>query len=309
MPRFQTASNHLAVMDKMGISKALICAFDSCTDLYTVNSATVRHPERFRALGLALGRDRSEVERCISLQIAAGFVGLRVNVSDLGDRPWILEYLAKNGGFPFMVGQNGLSEAAPLLLRYLDSASDAVVVGGHFAGPTESILLERAGPVRDLFRHPGYSVVMSRQGIFPRAQIESWAMALIEILGWNRIIWGTEAPVLYWRDEPVFNSHKWIDRFRPSEAERHAFLEGNAQRIIFDRPAAPASKLTLPFDPEIYEITRSVPMWPFGIPMDTKLPSRLIYGWMKWGGEARGPLSAYLGEILDQALPAVPRDA
>ena len=49
-------------------------------------------------------------------------------------------------------------------------------------------------------------------------------------------------------------------------------------------------------------------MWPFGLSMDTGLPGRLIHGWIKWGGEDRGPLSAYLDDVLDQALPRVARD-
>jgi predicted TIM-barrel fold metal-dependent hydrolase len=309
LPRFQTVANHLAVMDAMGVRKALVCAFDSCTDLHSVHHAISRHPKRFRGLGMALGRDRRETERGIAMQIAAGFIGLRVNVSDLRERPWILDALKKNSAFPFMVGQEALAEAAPLLLRYLDSAEDALVIGGHFAGPTDPAVLERHGSVRDLFRHPRFAVVMSRQGIFPRAQIEAWALALLDVVGWDRLLWGTEAPVLYWRDEPVLTTPKWIEKFRPSKKERDAFFTGNAQRLIFDRPAAPPAALKLPFDPAALELKRDVPMWPFGLPMDTGLPARLIDGWMAWGGETRGPLSAYLGEVLDKALPQVRPDA
>lgn len=309
LPRFQTVANHLAVMESMGIRKALVCAFDSCTDLATVHRAVALNPLRFRGLGLALGRDRGETEHAIARQIEAGFVGLRVNVSDLRDRPWILDALRRHGGFAFMVGQNALADAALDLLRYLDSAADALVVGGHFAGPADPAMLERPGPVRELFGHPRFAVVMSRQGIFARAQIETWALALIEVVGWTRLLWGTEAPVLYWRDEPVRTTPGWIERFRPSPAERAAFFTDNAQRLIFDRPAAPPAPLGLPFDPAAFELPREVPMWPFGLPMDTGLPARLIDGWMAWGGEARGPLSAYLGEVLDKALPPVRPDA
>jgi hypothetical protein len=296
-------------MDSMGIRQALVCAFDSCTDIAAVHFAITRHPERFRGLGLALGRDRTETERGITIQIEAGFVGLRVNVSDLRDRPWILDALKANSAFPFMVGQDALAEAAPMLLRYLDSSVDGLAIGGHFAGPTDPGILERPGPVRDLFRHPRYAVVMSRQGIFPRALIESWALALLEVVGWERLLWGTEAPVLYWRDEPVSMTPKWIERFRPSPQQREAFFSGNAKRLIFERPMATPSKLKLPFDPAELEIAREVPMWPFGLPMETGLPARLIDSWMSWGGEARGPLSTYLGEVLDRALPSVRADA
>ena len=94
----------------------------------------------------------------------------------------------------------------------------------------------------------------------------------------------------------------------PARAQRAAFFTDNAQRLIFSRPGADPHPLRLPFDPRSFEVSRSVPMWPFGLSMDTGLPGRLIHGWIKWGGEDRGPLSAYLDDVLDQALPRVARD-
>ena len=309
MPRFQTIDNCRATMRRLGITRTLVCPFDCCPDVEMVHRAVMQHPAEFRGLGLALGADREETERGIALQIDAGLVGLRLNVADVRDRPWLLETLRRTGAFPLVVGEAGLAEAAPNLLRYLDSTPDSLAVGGHFAGPTDPAVLERPGPVRDLFRHPRFVVVMSRQGIFPPDLIVRWAEALLGVLGWERALWGTEAPVLYWRDEPVAPTPRWIERFSPDAAQKQAFFTGNAERFIFDRPAAPASPLLLPFDPFAYEVKRSVPMWPFGLPMDTGLPGRLIDGWMAWGGEERGPLSTYLGEVLDAALPQARPDA
>jgi predicted TIM-barrel fold metal-dependent hydrolase len=309
MPRFQTIDNCRATMRRLGITRTLACAFDCCPDVAMVHRAVMDHPGEFRGLGLALGADRDETERGIAAQIEAGLVGVRLNVADVRDRPWLLDLLRRLGAFPLVVGEAGLADAAPGLLRYLDSASDSLAVGGHFAGPSDPAMLERPGPVRDLFRHPRFVVVMSRQGIFPPALVEAWARALLGILGWERAVWGTEAPVLYWRDEPVEPTPRWIDRFSPDPAQREAFFTGNAERFIFSRPAAPATPLRLPFDPFAHEVKRSVPMWPFGLPMDNGLPGRLIDGWMAWGGEERGPLSTYLGDVLDAALPPARRDA
>ncbi|MET0428954.1 MAG: amidohydrolase family protein [Microvirga sp.] len=309
MPRFQTVEDHRATMARLGIAKSLVCAFDSCTDLGSVHRAITEYPAEFRGLGLALGRDRAQVEQGIALQVEAGFVGLRLNVSDVRDRPWLLETLADLGAFPLVVGEAALSEAAPALLRYLDATPDGLAVGGHFAGPTDPGILERPGPARDLFRHPRFAVVLSRQGIFQPPLIEAWAGAVLAAAGWERVMWGTEAPVLYWRDEPIRETPGWIDRFAPDAGERQAFFSGNAQRLIFDRPAAPPSPLRLPFDPFDFEIARPVPMWPFGLPVHTNLPGRMIHGWIAWGGEERGPLSTYLGELLDSVLPEVADDA
>ncbi len=83
--------------------------------------------------------------------------------------------------------------------------------------------------------------------------------------------------MLYWRDEPVGPTPRWIERFAPERRQNvQAFFTGNAERFIFSRPAAIRHPLRLPFDPGRFEVKRSVPMWPFGLPMDTGLPGRLI---------------------------------
>ncbi len=57
-------------------------------------------------------------------------------------------------------------------------------------------------------------VFLAAEGIFPKATIEAWADALVEILGWDRIFWATEAPVLIWRDEKVLETPNWIGAIR-----------------------------------------------------------------------------------------------
>ena len=303
MPRFQTADGYRGLMAELGIRKALVCPFDACPDLCRVHAALADGSGNFRGLGLVLGRDRAEKEAGLKAQLDAGFCGLRLGVHEILADPWVLDRLGERQALPFVTGENGLAGAAKLLVEHLERYRDSHVIGGHFAGPTETGVLMAAGPVRQLFHHPRFSVVFSRQGIFPKATIEAWADALVEILGWDRILWATEAPVLIWRDEKVLETPDWIERYPLTPAEREAFFTGNSQRLIFDLPQANPKPLTLPFDPFAFDPDRRVPMWPFGLSMSTKLPGRLVEGWRQWGGEARGPLSHYLDEVLDRALP------
>jgi predicted TIM-barrel fold metal-dependent hydrolase len=303
MPRFQTADGYRSLMADLGIKKALVCPFDACPDLHRVHAALADGSGEFRGLGLVLGHDRAEKELGLQAQLDAGFAGLRLGVHEILADPWALDRLGERKALPFVTGEKGLADAAALLVQHLERFPDSHVIGGHFAGPTETDVLTRAGPVRDLFRHPRFSVVFSRQGIFPKATVEAWADALVELLGWDRILWATEAPVLIWRDEAVLETPKWIERFALSASQREAFFTGNSQRLIFDLPIAAPKPLKLPFDPFAFDPDRRVPMWPFGLSMSTRLPGRLIEGWRQWGGERRGPLSHYLDDVLDAALP------
>ena len=159
--------------------------------------------------------------------------------------------------------------------------------------------------VRELFGHERFLAVFSRQGLFPEPLITEWAAALIERVGWERLVWASEAPVLHWRDESIETAMAWVDRFSPSAAQREAFFGATAQSRIFERPVAPVAPLGLPFDPFDYLVSKSTPMWNFGLNLDSELPARLVAGWVAWGGSARGPLRHYLEDVLRTSLPAL----
>jgi len=284
----------------------VVCPFDACPDVAAVHAALAAGDGRFRGLGLPLGNDRAEMERGVHAQLDAGFAGLRLTDTDVRDRPWLLELLAARHAFPLVCGGNALAAAAPALCAYLDRTPDGLVVGGHFAAPTDPRILDTNAAVRDLFAHPRFVVVWSRQGIFAPDLLADWAAAMRERLGWDRMLWGSEAPVLFWRDEPIRGTPAWIERFYPSDAQRQAFFTGNSERWIFAREVPQPAPLRMPFDPWRDTPARDTPMWPFGLSMDTALTGRLVSGWMEWGGEMRGPLREYLQEVLDGALPRLP---
>ena len=121
----------------------------------------------------------------------------------------------------------------------------------------------------------------------------------------ERLVWASEAPVLHWRDESIETAMAWVDRFSPSAAQREAFFGATAQSRIFERPVAPVAPLDLPFDPFDYLVSKSTPMWDFGLNLDSELPARLVAGWVAWGGSARGPLRHYLEDVLRTSLPAM----
>jgi hypothetical protein len=181
MPRFQTADGYRSLMRDLGITKALVCPFDACPDLLRVHAALSDGTGDFRGLGLVLGRDRAEKENGLEAQIGSGFCGLRLSVDEILGDPWVLDWLGERAALPFVVGENALSRAADLLVEHLQRFPASHIIGGHFAGPTDTKVLDVPGAARDLFHHPRFSVVFSRQGIFPEAIINAWADALVEV--------------------------------------------------------------------------------------------------------------------------------
>jgi hypothetical protein len=305
VPRFQTVQDAITVMESAGIEKALVCPFTTCPDLRTVHSAIAGWPDRFVAAGVPVGGDRDEVTAGMRAQFVAGFAGMRLAGEDVRDRPWLLDVIGEHHGFAIVCGSGGLEENAAPLLAYLDRYPDGLVVGGHFAGPREPEVLDRDEDVRALFTHERFLVVFSRQGLFPEPVIMPWAARLVELVGWDRLVWGSEAPVLHWREESIASAITWVDRFGPTAGQREAFFARTAQECILDRPTASCAPLDLPFDPFDHVVTVPAQMWPHGLGLGPGLPARMVKGWLAWGGPQRGPLRGYLEDVLHDALPKI----
>lgn len=304
LPRFWAAADYRSVMRAMGITGALVCPFDSCPDIAECHRAMEEEPEVFRGFGLPLGASPTEVEAMVLAQLEAGFDGVRIGERQLAAQPWALDALGREGGVAMVVGSHGLATVAATLLDFLDRWPTALVIAPHFAGPTDPSVLLKAGPVGTLFAHARFLVVFSRQGIFPEPLIAQWAEALVQTCGWERLMWGSEAPIPFWRDESVAATPRWIERLAPDPAERAGFHDGVARRAVFARTRRPVQPLRLPIDPWRCEVPTPAPMFPFGLSVDTALPGRMVHAWLAAGGEQAGPLSAFVSRLIERGLAA-----
>jgi predicted TIM-barrel fold metal-dependent hydrolase len=298
LPRFHSVADHRTMMTEHGITHAVLSAFDSSPDLAALHRAITEFPESIRALGIPLGRDDAEIGVAVAAQLAAGFSGLRLTDRDLAERPWLLDQVAEAGRIILVAGRCTAEPVARTLLRTLDQHPRSVIIGCHFAGGGVPAELS-GGPVGELFRHPRFFVVFSRHGGHPAAAIEAWAEAVIATTGWSRLLWGSEAPVLFWRDETAATALAWIDRFAPTEEERAAFLGGNAHRLYFTEPV-PVAPLELPFDP--WQRRHQVPaqLWLHGLPVPQDLAGRLVQAWRR---SDAGTVGEFAISLLDRSLP------
>lgn len=298
MPRFQSVADYRGVMAETDIARAVLCSFDSCPDLVAIHSAFQQWPETFRGLGVPLGNDRAEMEAGARAQLEAGFSGLRLTDADVVERAWLLDIL---GGTVTIVCGHGFSDAcAQALVRHLERHAAAIVIGGHFAGVRGPDAL-RSGALAALFGHPRFHVVFSRQGGFEAHAVRAWAEAVVAKSGWEHVMWGSEAPVLFWRNETVAAALAWIDGMAPTPGERAGFLGGNAGRIYFER-ALIVGPLALPFAP--WDRARRIPagLWANGLPVDQALAGRLVHAWRASGGHFT--LGQYAQDLLNHALQA-----
>ncbi|MDB5585747.1 MAG: hypothetical protein JWP26_717 [Devosia sp.] len=302
LPRFQSVGHYEGVMQRSGIGQAVLCSFDSSPDFAPIHEAFSADPQRFRGIGVPLGNDRAEMEAAARAQLEAGFSALRLTESDLTERPWLLELPAQYRRIAVVVGAVSSETCARILVDSLDRYPELTVIGGHFAGMGSPALLS-SGPAAALFAHPRFNVVFSRHGGFEPSALKAWSEAVLARTGWSRLLWGSEAPVMFWRNETMATAIGWIDWLAPSAKERDEFFSSNTQRLFFSEPLVVAP-LHLPFDPA--ERARPIPagLWANGLPFDQELAGRLVADWLAAGGGGR--LGDHLQTVLARALPPLP---
>jgi predicted TIM-barrel fold metal-dependent hydrolase len=307
LPRFLSAGDYRSVMEEAGVGAGVLVSFGACADLRRIHRACQAEPTRFRGVGVPLGRGRTETEGFLTAQLRAGFAGIRLESRDIRERPWILDLVWRYGGFIFAMGDLSDQATAAALLRSLDDGPDRLVVAPHLAGCGRGRAEEPRGAWGELLDHERFAVIMSRQGAYPAGVATAWTDLLIGRVGWQRLMWGSEAPVLFWRDESVPEALRWYDRFLLRPEDRSAFLGATAARLLLARPLE-LGPLDLPFESASRQDRSAVPLFPAGQRLDPSVAGRLIHHWIATRGSARTSLGEHVERLLAQALEQVDLD-
>ena len=107
LPRFLALEDMLRLMDREGVEAALLSTAETCPDLREISRALVAHPDRFRAVGMPVGRSGLHARDVIRAQLESGFSGIRVPAAFIAANPDVLDLLAEYRAFPLVVGEHG----------------------------------------------------------------------------------------------------------------------------------------------------------------------------------------------------------
>lgn len=234
LPRQMSADAFVRVMDENGVDQALVCTAETCPDLAELSRAACEFGDRVRVAGLPVGTTAEERLDGLRVQMECGFVGARLPAWLIAQEPELLGPIGEAGGIAIMVGGDGFRASAGVLAGFLGRHPESHVWGAHFGEPGPQTAVD--GQLERLFAHPRFAMICSRHGAQTRAVLESWARTLVDTLGWDRLLWGSEYPVAAWRNELYAETMCWMDRFAPTAQQRAAFLGGNAHRMLFARP-------------------------------------------------------------------------
>ena len=304
LPRFLSAEDLLRLMDAEDIEAAVLSTAETCPDILEISRALVAHPDRFRAVGMPLGRTAAHLRDAIRAQIDSGFSGIRLPAAFIADNPDILDLLGAAGAFPLVVGEQGLLVAAGLLVGFLDRYEQNFVIAGHFAGPADPVLLDADADVGRLFDNPRFHVAFTRHGALGHLPLESWARAVVARVGWSRVIWGSEWPVALWRDETYRSTLDWVLCLDPPEAALRAIRYDNARRLLFAGGPVPARPIGAEWD--LMPLRRQAEVWLFppSLNVSEERHRALMLAYVAWGGERRGRYSAFVVEMAERGIAA-----
>jgi predicted TIM-barrel fold metal-dependent hydrolase len=289
LPRFLSAEEYLAIMDANGVEAAIVGTAATCPDLRELSRAAVQYGDRLRSIGMPMGRTPRERIDCVTAQMECGFAGIRLQAELIAQEPELLDLVGKADGTPYLEGSEGYRVGAPRLLEFLERYPNCVVAATHFAGPTDPAIFSREESVARLFRHPRFLVIFSRQGYMDQDRLRVWTRAVVDLTGWDRILYGSEFPVALWRDETYRSTQGWIDAagLAPTAAERSKFFYENAHRYFFAkrRPARPIDAKWNRTDWKT-----DAPVWLFqkrGVDLPEEAHRKILRAYLAKGGDAR----------------------
>lgn len=289
LPRFLSAEEYIALLDANGAEAAIVGTAATCPDLRELSRAAVQYPARLRTIGMPMGKSPDERAACIAAQMECGFSGIRLQAELVAREPALLDIVGKAQGTPYLEGSEGYRVAARQLLDFLDRYPNCIVCGTHFAGPTDPAIFSTEELVGRLFRHPRFLVIFSRQGYMDQEPLKIWTRAVVELTGWDRIMYGSEFPVALWRDETFHSTQTWIDSvgLKPTPAERARFFYENARGRFFEK-SRPARLIDAKWQRTDWKTDS--PVWLFqkkGIDLPEEAHRKILLAYLEKGGDVR----------------------
>jgi hypothetical protein len=220
--------------------------------------------------------------------------------------PELLELMGRRRGIPFVVGSRVLTDAAQLLVDFLNQYPEAHIVSPHFAGVPDRKIVVASAAGRELLKHPRFLIAFTRQGFYPPREVRDWASFLVDEIGWSRLLWGSEYPVCVWRNETFDDVIHWVDAvgLNPTGADRYAFFHDNAARVLFAPRSAPRP---LPALHDWLSFRKPAPVWYFPnntLDVDEETHRKLILAWMAAGDGKDLRFSKFLAGVLHEATKA-----
>ncbi|MEK3914751.1 amidohydrolase family protein [Paenibacillus sp. FSL H7-0331] len=304
-PRFGSLDQLISYMDNHQIEQAVAVLGPRVPDFSIISEAAIRYPDRIRAVGIPFGETKDERIEAVKLQLDIGAMGIRLETREAVEYPEILELIGKSGRWAYGIGACLNQRMAELYLTWLSQYPKAKLAAPHFMYPDFSPEDpdKSGGSIQKLMQHERFYGIFVRNAgmaasVHPHTAYKAWMEYVYEQCGPNHLMWGSEYPVLYWRNE---NANAAMDMFRGflncNEEEWKRIVSTNAIEQFFTG-AAPIStkgfimeslenqdssvqKLVIPeWVEQQFERNRTIPYFPKGIDLPVEVCVAILEGYL-----------------------------
>ncbi len=314
LPRFGTAEDALDILAQSQVRRVVFVLGSAHPDYAVLFAALRDYPQRVRGVGVPFGETPAQIMESIELQIDAGVMGLHIQDPELLTYAPLLDRLGRAGRWLYAVGIAGNALVLRCLCDWLDHYPQARLAAPHFLS-TRPLFPggDVDGALRSLLAHPHFYPIFSRQGNagsaqpYPYADLRPWVEQVIDHTGWDRILWGSEYPVLFWRNETPFHCRDWLGDLIPEMTgpQRAAYLGNNAAHALFAAPPPPRSQVTIPDWMEAQPVCeQSVPLFPRGLHLPMTIYGRVHRRFAKaYKDDPSLTFADFIAAALDEAIP------
>lgn len=253
-PRFGTPEELIAIWKQWDIEKGCIALPPNMPDFRGLERACELLGDGIRLFGIPFGPDRVLRLELAEAQVDFGISGMRLAPDEILDNPAVLELLGEARLCLMAIGVHENPAVTRTILDWLERYPGGTVASPHFL--KASAIEQGAGDpglFRDLLRHPRMHAIFSRQGMtsrepYPHRDLKPWVEEVVELLSWDRVMWGSELPVIYHRDEQVDSVREWLRDIGigMTDTEEKKYLGDNAERLFWQDPAPLRRRVTFP---------------------------------------------------------------
>jgi len=245
-PRFGSAALALRELERWDIDRGIIVLPPFFPDFACLEKARQAAGDKVRLVGVPFGESETQRAELADWQVAFGVTGLRLMPFEMDANAAAINRFGEAGRWLFAINPYDSTPMQRTLLHWLETHPQGRIACPHFFKPAAmEEVVEDAGLFRELLRHPRFFVIFSRHGKtgtqrpYPHEDLKPWVDDVLAEAGWEKIMWGSEYPVLYWRDEQIPEAAEWLRALlgEVDEANYARYLHGNAHREFFESPA------------------------------------------------------------------------
>jgi len=255
LPRFGSLENAIAVADIFRVDRSVLVLGPMIPDYHTLFRVITTYPDRIRGIGIPFGKNESQQSEIIEIQLRAGVTGIRLSGDEILKYPAVPELIGQSERWIYAVSLMNNPAAVEALISWLDRYPSCRIATPHFLRATTENLVS---PLTDLISHPRFFPIFSRHGglgsqqPYPHTDLKPWVESVVSLCGWEHVMFGSEYPVIFWRDETYASCLDWIRQIDPGVSEEVvvSFSGGRANELLFESPRPhSANQQVDPLDP------------------------------------------------------------